>query len=391
MLEDLDYATHAEIDLGTIRANLQAIADHVGPGTQILAPLKANAYGHGAVEVARMIQKTGAASMIGVAVVPEGVELRDAGITLPILKLSHVIVEREARSALEAGLTLTVVDEESALLVDRVAGELGVEARVQLKIDTGMRRLGAEPEQAVAIARTVAELPHIFLEGAFTHFPASDDPGQDEFTHAQIATFFDLVAQIEQVLGRPLDYVHCANSGAILAHTEAINAAAERVGVAPERRMVRPGLLSYGYYPDPSTPRTVDVHPALALRSAVSFVKPVPAGETVGYGRTWAPEVPTRIATIPIGYGDGYSRALSNRGRVLIGGASYPIVGRVCMDQIMVDVGAGSGVSMGDPVTLIGRDGDAEITCDEVAELMGTISYEVICLLSPRVARTYTG
>ena len=226
-----------------------------------------------------------------------------------------------------------------------------------------------------SLKRTIGDSPHLKLQGVFTHLPVSDAPAGDEFTRGELRRFADAVAGIEAAVG-PVEFVHAANSGAILGHD---------LGTTT---MVRPGIMIYGYYPDAThTPRTVPLRPALSLVSRVSFVKDVPAGQTVGYGRTWRAERDTRIATVPVGYADGYSRLLSNRAQVLIGGRPRPIRGRICMDQLMVEVD--SQVGVGDEVVLIGTQGGRSITADDLAQLMGTISYEVTCLIAPRVLRRY--
>lgn len=378
------YPTHAVVRLDHIRHNVEGVKAHVG-GRKVLVAVKANAYGHGAVEVSRMLEETGCADWLGVATTPEALELRDAGVGLPILKLSGILTAAEAEVAIGAGVTLAVPSLESAALVAGAAANAGREARVHLKVDTGMRRIGAEPDAAVALARFCEDAENVVLEGIFTHLPASDAPAQDEFTHAQIGGFLDVVDAVQAELGREVDLVHCANSGAVLGQPLAL--AEGRVDA--DRVMVRPGIMAYGYRPDETTPATVDLLPGLEFRTKVSFVKGVREGETVGYGRTWTAPRDTCVATIPVGYADGFSRLLSNRGRVLIGGRSYPIVGRVCMDQSMVDLGEGADVRVGDDVVLIGPQGEEEITCEEVAELMGTITYEVTCLLTPRVTRVY--
>lgn len=356
-----------------IRDNLLRIRAQIGD-RQILAAVKANAYGHGAVRIARQIQTTGAADRLGVATVGEGAELRAAGIELPILKLS-VARGDEVGAAVAAGLTLTVTDAESILAAGAAAERAGRSIGVHLKVDTGMRRIGCEPEQALVLAELADQTPGIQLEGIFSHLPISDSPSGDEFTAAQVERFGALAAQLEAARGPLLK--HLANSGAVLGHPDAWF------------DLVRPGIMIYGSYPDPEAARSIELEPALEWRSRVSFVKPVRAGETVGYGRTWTAAADTWIGTVPIGYGDGYSRLLSNRGRMLIGGRSYPIAGRVCMDQTMLDLGPETSVQVGAEVTLIGRDGAAEITVSEVAELMGTIPYEVTCLITPRVERHF--
>ncbi|HET7723413.1 MAG TPA: alanine racemase [Propionibacteriaceae bacterium] len=368
------YATHARVHLDHIVANLRAVRERVGERAVLLA-IKGNAYGHGAVPVARAVLAAGAADWLGVATVPEGVELREAGITAPILKLSHAL-DDEVEEAVRAGLVLTVVSADTVVAAERAAASLGLTCEVHLKVDTGMRRIGVEPMAAPAVARLADHQPHLALTGIFTHLPASDDPTQDEFTRGQLQTFTEVVDRVSTAIGRTLPYVHAANSGAVLAHPDAWGT------------MVRPGIIAYGSYPDPSTPRTVDLLPGLTLASRVSFVKRIRAGETVSYGRTWTAPSDTTIATVPIGYADGFSRLNSNRGHVLVNGRRYPIAGRVCMDQTMVDVGDDD-VAVGDEVVAIGPQGDNEITATEVASVMGTIPYEVTCLLTRRVTRLY--
>lgn len=362
--------------LDHLRANLDAVRARVG-GRAVLAAVKADAYGHGAVEVSRMIERTGAADWLGVATVGEGLELRAAGITLPVLKLS-VARGEEVAAAVAAGLTLCVVDEDSILEAGAAATALGTTASVHLKVDTGMRRIGCEPELAPSLAQRVDATPGVQLEGLFSHLPISDSPRGEEFTRGQVALFARTAREVEAARG-PVPLKHLANSGAVLGHPDTWF------------DLVRPGIMIYGAYPDPEAARTVPLLPALEWRTRVSFVKRVPAGETVGYGRTWTAPRDTWIATVPVGYGDGYSRLLSNRGRMLVRGRSYPIAGRVCMDQTMIDLGPDTDVTVGDEVVLVGRSGTDEITTSEVAGLMGTIPYEVTCLITRRVGRETVG
>lgn len=362
--------------LDHLRANLDAVRARVG-GRAVLAAVKADAYGHGAIEVSRMIERTGAADWLGVATVGEGLELRAAGITLPVLKLS-VARGEEVAAAVAAGLTLCVVDEDSILEAGAAATALGTTASVHLKVDTGMRRIGCEPELAPSLAQRVDATPGVRLEGLFSHLPISDSPRGEEFTRGQVALFARTAREVEAARG-PVPLKHLANSGAVLGHPDTWF------------DLVRPGIMIYGAYPDPEAARTVPLLPALEWRTRVSFVKRVPAGETVGYGRTWTAPRDTWVATVPVGYGDGYSRLLSNRGRMLVRGRSYPIAGRVCMDQTMIDLGPHTDVTVGDEVVLVGRSGTDEITTSEVARLMGTIPYEVTCLITRRVGRETVG
>lgn len=368
------YATHARVHLGNVRDNLRAIRAAVGPERRVLIAVKANGYGHGAVEVSRMAEATGTADWLGVATVPEGLELREAGLTLPILKLGPTF-PWEMRAAVEAGITLAVGSLEEGEAAADAARAAGRPAAVHLKVDTGMGRVGVPPADAPAVALRLSALPGVAFEGVFTHLPVSDaaDPA---YTREQIAAFRALSRDVQEAAGRRL-LVHCANSGAVLGHEPGW------------LDMVRPGIMVYGFRPDPGTPGTIPLKPGMSLLTRVSFLKKVPAGTSIGYGRTWVARRDTWIATVPAGYADGFNRLFSNRGRVLIGGRSYPVAGRVCMDQTMVDLGAETDVAVGDEVVLMGRSGDAEIRCEEWAERLGTITYEVTCQVSPRVTRVY--
>lgn len=368
----MPYATTATTRLDHIRANLAAIRHRVGERL-VLAAVKADAYGHGAIPVSQMIEATGAADWLGVATVDEAVAIRDAGVRMPTLKLSHALADDEVAACVTRDVDLAVVSEKTLDQVARVAADLGRTASVHLKVDTGMRRIGCPPEQAPDLARR-ADAAGLRLRGLFSHLPVSDTEGGREFTRAQVATFARVADAVAAARGT-VEVVHLANSGAVLMHPEAWF------------DMVRPGIMVYGSLPDPTTEASVPLQPGLEWTTRVSFAKRVALGETVGYGRTWAAPRDTTIATIPVGYGDGYSRLLSNRGRVLVGGRSCPIVGRVCMDQSMVDVGPDASVHEGDEVVLVGRQGGEEVTVQELADLMGTIPYEVTCLVNSRVAR----
>nr|WP_320133171.1 alanine racemase [uncultured Holophaga sp.] len=370
------YQTHVRIHLGHIRANLLGIRQRIGQDRRLMISIKGNAYGHGAREIAHMAQQEGLADWLGVATLPEALSLRESGITLPILKLTVTFPE-EMEAAVQGGITLSVCEEENLRALETTAARLGLTGGVHLKIDTGMGRLGVTDDEAPAFARAIEASPHLHLEGAFTHLPVSDEPQQDADTQAQVERFKAIIDQVEAAIGRPLELVHCSNSGGVLGHDYAwLN-------------MVRPGVIVYGYYPDTNTPRTIPLQPGLSFLTRVSFLKKVPEGTAVGYGHTWKAPRPTWIATIPVGYADGFNRLFSNSGRVLIGGRFYPVVGRVCMDQIMVDLGPETSVAFGDEVVLIGRSGQEEITAAEWARKLGTITYEVTCQIAARVARVY--
>jgi len=368
------YATHAGIHLGNVRDNLRAIRAAVGPERKVLVAVKANGYGHGAVAVSRMIEATGSAEWLGVATVPEGLELRAAGVGLPILKLGPTF-PWELGAAIEAGITLAVCGRDEAVAAGEAARAAGHPALVHLKVDTGMGRVGVAGAEAPGVARLLARTPGVELGGVFTHLPDSDSPDPD-YTRDQVGRFRQIAEAVQEEAGRRL-FVHCANSGAVLGHEPAW------------LDMVRPGIMVYGFRPDPRTPATVPLKPGMSLVTRVSFVKKVAAGTSVGYGRTWVAPVDTFVATIPAGYADGFNRLFSNRGRVLIGGRSCPVVGRVCMDQSMVDLGPKTDVRVGDEAVLMGPSGDLAIPCEEWAEKLGTITYEVTCQVSPRVTRVY--
>lgn len=371
------YATHAEIDLHALTVNARALRERAG-GRKVLAAVKANAYGHGAPTVAHVLERRHLVDWFGVATVPEGVELRDSGISLPILKLSHSFPD-ELAEQLASGVTPTVVDSSSAALVARVAGDMG-RVKVHLAVDTGMGRIGCRPEDAVAVARRINELG-LVLEGVFTHLPVSDTPAGHEFTVDQLRLFKDTVDGIQDdriAHGLPpVPLIHGGASAAVLGH--------DLSGLT----MVRPGVALYGMYPDPSSPSDIGLEPVMSIHSRVSMVKQVPAGTPVGYGHTWRAPTDRWIATVPIGYGDGFSRLNSNVGRMLVNGRNFPIAGRVCMDQTMLDLGESDdhGVRPGNKVTVLGADGDERITADELAGNARTINYEVTTLVTPRVTR----
>lgn len=365
------------VDLDAINRNLEVVAELAG-GTTVLAAVKANAYGHGLVEVARSIEAAGTAQWLGVATVSEAVALRTAGIRLPLLKFTITLAE-ELPQALAADVVFTVGDVDAITALADAAQKAGIIATAHLKLDTGMRRIGAEPDDAVDLARLITGHPHLSLGGIYTHLPVSDTVDGHDFTRRQIEVLTDIARDVEAVTG-PVGHVHAANSGAVLGH--------DLTGTT----MVRPGIMVYGSYPDPATPHTRPLSPVVRWTSRLAFIKRIRQGETVGYGRTWTAPRDTWVGTVGVGYGDGYSRLLSNRGRVLVDGRSHPVIGRICMDQTMIDLGPNTPhVRVGDEVVLIGHSGDDEITVEDVAAWMGTIAYEVTCLISERVPRRHIG
>ncbi len=369
------YQTHARIHLGNIHANIEGIRKAVGSSRKILIAVKANAYGHGAVEVSRMAEQAGV-DWLGVATVPEGIQLREAGIGLPILKFNPAFPE-EMESAVRHDLTLTVCERENISELQGVCSSNALTTKVHLKVDTGMGRIGVAQSEAANLARFITtDCPNLYLEGVFTHLPVSESSDSD-YTKEQINGFQLVIDSIEKAIGSKIPLVHCANSGAVLDYPEGWF------------DMVRPGIMIYGFYPGKRSSHSIDLKPGLSFYTRVSFLKKVSQGTSIGYGRTWIAPEDTWIATIPAGYADGFNRLFSNTGRVLINGQSYPIVGRVCMDQSMINLGSQTTVLVGDEVVLIGSSGNEEISAYEWAEKLNTITYEVTSQINHRVPRIF--
>ncbi|MFQ3620850.1 MAG: alanine racemase [Spirochaetales bacterium] len=362
--------TSVVIHLDNFIQNVQQIRLLVGPNVKICASVKADAYGHGAVAIAKAAQACGV-DLLGVACVEEGGELRRAGIHLPLLIYGLALPE-DVPKIVDLDIATIVADLDGIDLFDRAAKQMGKRARLHLKIDTGMGRIGCKPEEALALVRRICSSSHLFLEGVATHFPISDEKDRT-FTTTQIRLFNQLLQQI-QAEGISPEIVHASNSGGILQYPEA------------NYSMVRPGILLYGYFPSRQVPRTLPIKPVMELKASVLFLKTVPPGTPISYGCTYTTKEKTTIATIGAGYADGYPRSLSNRGRVLIRNKCYPIVGRVTMDQIMVDVGKDPEVERYDEAILFGPD-PCGPSAEEIAELAGTITYEITCGINRRIPR----
>ena len=371
-----DPPVWAEVDLKAIAYNVRQIRQIVPPQTEIMAVVKADAYGHGAVATARTALTNGA-GRLAVARVSEGEKLREAGIGAPILLLGCTPPGQFA-DVLRLSLTQTVYSKEMAALLNDRAGQKGVRAAVHVKVDTGMGRLGFPAESAAAVQEVleIARLPHLAVEGVFTHF-ATADSRDKSYAHEQLERFLVFLDALRRA-GLTVPWRHCANSAAIIdlpaAHLD----------------LVRPGIALYGLYPSGEVERSrLRLKPAMALKARVAQVKRVPAGFKISYGATYETPAPTVITTLPVGYADGYSRLLSSRGEVLIHGQRAPVVGRVCMDQCMVDAGHIPDVAPGDEAVLFGRQGEAFLPVEEVAKAVGTINYEVVCQINSRVPRVY--
>jgi alanine racemase len=365
----------AVIDLEALRANFRAVRGLLRPGVVLLAVVKANAYGHGSIEVSRALVTAGA-DALGVAYVEEGILLRRAGLRVPILVMGPIPPEA-AEAVLEQGLAAMVSDLALAERLSSLAAQAGRTVGIHLKVDTGMARLGVSPEEAPAYAAKLARLPGMRLEGLMSHFAEAE--ADDPAAAREQLTRFREVDRALRAAGLSAGRRHLANSAGVLALPES------------HLDLVRPGILLYGYAPSARLAPRLALCPALTLRTRIAALRAVRRGQGVSYGHTFVAPRDVRVATVPVGYADGISRSLSNRGEVLVRGRRAPILGRVCMDMMLVDVSATPEAALGDEVVLIGRQGKEAITADDVAAAAGTISYEVLAGIGPRIPRTYMG
>ena len=377
----------AEIDLDAVAANTRELRRVTRPEARLLVAVKANAYGHGLVEVARQALESGA-DALGVARMPEALALRDAGIDVPILVFGYT-PPSDVEALLRHDLIQTVYALETAGAYSERIGKSGGRLKVHLKVDTGMGRLGILPDSrryvepgmsvsdhAIREVLAIAGLKELTLEGIFTHF-ASSDSADKGFAEQQFNRFLAFLGQLERS-GLEFEVRHAANSGAIIEmpHTHL--------------DMVRAGVSLYGLYPSDAVDKSrIDLIPVMTLKARIVHLKKVPAGFPVSYGMTHTTPSPTVIATVPVGYADGFNRRLSNRGHVLVRGQKAPIVGRVCMDLTMIDVGHIPGVALEDEVVILGRQAKAEISADEIAGLLDTINYEITSAITTRVPRVF--
>jgi len=344
--------------------------------TEIMAVVKADAYGHGVFETVPTLLENGA-SRLAVSMLDEAIQLREFGIKVPILVLGYTEPSR-AEDIIKYNITQTVFSHELAKALSDAAVKLGRQAKIHIKIDTGMGRVGFKPGYgAVKDVVRISELPGIIIEGLFSHF-ASADEADPEYTRLQFERFESIVQELNRI-GILIPVKHIANSAAVIQYPNL------------HLNMVRPGIILYGLYPSDEVDRKlIDIRPAMELKAKVVHVKEVEEGTPISYGRTFVTKRKSRIATLPIGYADGFSRLLSNKGRVLIHGQYAPIVGTICMDQCMVDVTDIDGeVKTGDEAVIFGVQGNNRITVEEIAELCNTINYEVVCLIGKRIPRVY--
>lgn len=360
--------TYAEIELEAIKHNIAEIKKIISPKTHFMAVVKANAYGHGAVAVSRAAVESGV-DFLAVANLREALELREAGMLLPILILTESPTS-VMDEIVQHRLTQTVYSYSEAKALSDEAVKRNKKASVHIKVDTGMGRVGVNPSEAMALYQKTASLPNLIIEGIFTHFAKAEEHN-DSFTSEQFEKFQNIISRLENV---PIK--HAANSAATLFHPQT------------HLDMVRIGLMMYGIYPSGGTHRSICLRPALSFKTRVAYIKRVTQNMPLSYGGTHVTSRETTIVTLPVGYADGYSRKLSNKAKVLIKGKRYPIVGTISMDMVLVDVGDAK-VEVGDEVTLIGSQGVETISADEVARLSDTISYEIICSIGKRVPRIY--
>ncbi len=375
MPNTLSPLTYAEIDLNAYAHNLRNLRAYLTPDVAMMAIVKANAYGHGAVPIARRAIQVGA-SHLGVARVSEGVELRQAGIGAPIIVLYYSAPE-ELPLAADHDLTPTLNSQQALETWSQQAARLGKTLSFHVMIDTGMGTFGQLVDETLPFVSSIQQYPNIRLEGLFTHFATADE-ADAAFTQKQIQQFHDILMQLSQT-GIEVPLRHAANSAGVLHHQQAY------------LNMVRPGLVSYGLIPNEALDLPFVPQPVMAIKSRLARVRALPAGSSVGYGRTFITHKPTPIGLVPIGYGDGYHRLISNRGYVLVDGQKAPIVGRVSMDQITVDLSNAPQATENAEVVILGQQGQQRITAEDIARWAETINYEVTTSILPRVPRVYIG
>lgn len=367
---------YAKIDLDAIAYNMEQMKQNIRPETKVMAVIKADGYGHGAVQIAEMMERWNYIWGFAVATLDEAVVLRTEGIQKPILVLGCVFPD-QYMEMLKHEIRMNIYTEEMAESISRMAAREGKTAYMHIKLDTGMSRLGfGINEQSAETIKRISKMPNVNMEGIFTHFTKADEKDKS-FTKKQIQEFVWMTERLKEKNVR-FTYEHCSNSAGIIDVPEA------------NFDIVRAGISTYGLYPSEEVDKTnVKLKPALALKSHVAFAKEIERGTPVSYGGTFVAKEKMKIATIPVGYADGYPRSLSNKGYVLIRGKKAPILGRVCMDQFMVDVTQIEGVSFGDKVTMIGKDGNEILPVEVLSELSGRFNYEFVCDLGKRIPRVY--
>ena len=368
---------YAEIDLDAVKDNVRAMKEHISDKTKIMAVIKTDGYGHGAIPIAGELQKEEAVYGFAVATPEEALDLRRNNVHKPILILGYTFPGKY-EELIKNNISMAVFRKDSLMEIAQIAKKIHYKARVHIKVDTGMGRIGVMPnEEGLSFAGEILNTPDLCLEGVFTHFAKADETDK-EFTYGQIQKYNDFVAQIEEKYQYQIPVKHVSNSAGIIDIKEA------------NMDVVRAGIILYGLWPsDEVSKNEISLKPALSLYSTIVYLKEVDEGTPISYGGKFVADKKMKIATIPVGYGDGYPRSLSGKGYVLIRGQKAPILGRVCMDQFMVDVSHIADVKMGDKVTLIGKDKEEVITVEELGEIADKFNYEFVCGLSKRIPRTF--
>lgn len=368
---------YAKINMNAILSNMEQMNQKINPGTKMLAVVKTDGYGHGSIPVAKLLQDKEYMFGFGVATVDEAMDLRNAGVKLPILILGYTFPDGYDDLAKE-DIRPALFREDNLTLLSDAANRNNKKIKVHIKVDTGMSRLGIRPDDSgLAFVKKAYETAGIEIEGIFTHFARADEIDKTS-ANKQLSTFNNFVKRIESELEIVIPIKHCSNSAGVIEMQDA------------NLDIVRPGITVYGLMPsDEVNVNTIKLTPALSLYSHVVFIKELEAGREISYGGTFVTEKAMRVATIPVGYGDGYPRSLSNKGFVLIRGKKAPILGRVCMDQFMVDVTDIPEAKEDDLVTLVGTDGEERITAEMLGELSGRFNYEFVCDLGKRIPRVY--
>jgi len=371
-MSELTRPVWVEIDLNNLKYNLRQLKSRLSSGTLIMAVVKADAYGHGVLQISQVLVDEGV-DRLGVALPEEGVELREAGFSLPIHVLGEVL-PAQYKLMMKYDLIPTVARRDSLYKFNELAKIQGIKKKIHIKIDTGMGRIGLSPDQAIVFIQEAMDLNNIEIEGLMTHFATADEKDK-EYTYQQWERFKYVIRELEN-LNIDIPVKHAGNSATIIDLVDF------------QLNMIRPGISLYGLLPSEDV-SSITLKPVLSWEARIDFIKEVPAGSNISYGATYVTKSTSKIATIPLGYADGYSRLLSNKGFVLINGQRASIVGRVCMDQFMVDITDISDVNVGDEVVLIGKQMNEKITATDIANLLGTINYEVLCNISKRVPRKY--
>ncbi len=367
----------ARIELANIKHNMDSIAAHLSDGIKIIGVIKTDGYGHGALPIAKELEKLDYMCGYGVATAEEALQLKNNGIRKPVIIIGYSFPD-SYEEMLVRDVRLTVFREDMLDEIEAVAGRLGIYAKVHIKVDTGMGRIGIPcDDKGLDFVKKAISYPHIKVEGIFSHFARADEKDKTS-AYRQLKRFDDFINDVKTKLDFEFEIVHIANSAAVIEVPEA------------HKNYVRAGIIMYGMWPSEEVDHeALDLKPLLSLISHITFIKEVEAGCEISYGGTFVTKNRTRIATIPVGYGDGYPRFLSGKGEVIIKGVKAPIIGRICMDQFMVDVTDIPDVNEGDEVILIGSDGDVSITMEDIAKKTGMLNYELACIIGKRVPRAY--